>query len=151
MAALETGGPSGAIRGFTSVYFNATVCALVCVGGLVGGHEGLRLLIFPLAVLEPCVFFFRGVASHPVPGKAKHSLCTQMLTDVPRSTAQLPLELETRDANTREGEQHLAFPAALLWRQLFLARTKHSANTAAPSKKRPRPLAVDHRTAADVL
>lgn len=58
MAALETGGPSGAIRGLTSVYFNATVCALVCVGGWWGGHEGLRLLIFPLAVLEPCVFFF---------------------------------------------------------------------------------------------
>lgn len=58
MAALETGGPSGAIRGLTSVYFNATVCELVCVGGFVGGHEGLRLLIFPLAVLEPCVVIF---------------------------------------------------------------------------------------------
>lgn len=40
-----------------------TVVVLVYVGGW-EGHEGVRLLIFPLAVHEPCVFY-SSVASRP--------------------------------------------------------------------------------------
>ena len=85
------------------------------------------LLLYPLAVLEPCVFL---MLISPSCWKAKHSLCTQMLTDV-MCTTQLPPKTHNRT--------HTAMHAKELGTQIlrespletyFLAFMRYLINTA---------------------
>lgn len=150
MAAMETEGPSGAIRSLTSVYFNATVCVLVCVGGLGRGHEGVRLLIFPLAVLGPCIFFSR----RRISPSFRKSQTQSVHPDVDRCAA---LSGTTSAATQNKRRKHAGGRATLglscspPLETAFLGSHETLGKHRRPSKKRSRPLAEDLRAAADVI